>query len=602
MIRTRLSLYGTEQSVVRQVYITVIEDIKEMLGSKHDIFTTYDEEDLLNRQKDKIGQVRDKTTVAQESIMATLEEAPEDNLGVYRHTIKPTYRPIYVDNSINNKIIPIYQRTKATISFKYSSKSKSKINALVSKLHLMSVNEEYYKTHELEYSYTINDFIIRLMKNVNDLKNNYDIPALELEEYINNTFDKRVDIVNAINGDINKSTLVVREKQVGVIGYIADDTYDIQKDKEDDNYSVTFAYEWYYEKPVALELNYNILVYNQLLDSVFLNFSKENNLREELEHVNSDPYVVFNNLSMSNRQTLKTHYKDNEYIPIPPIDTVKLPPVTSFMKRVVSLLVIVDKDDKKKLFNLRTNKSFNLKDGVIDMLVGSEREYIGELSKSLYYFGLYEDGKPKKDNIILLDVDGNLRTTYDMDITKTYRVDFSMVTDVSYLSPENKNRILNSLKEQSYRNKFNTETELQNVQFKLDPDETKFTMDATKYKLNVSLDQLSKSEITMVLYKDDKPTDIKMSVNDDFIITSESDLEQDVLYELKFFNNKIKDLALDSYVGLFAPTKQGVNTMVNENGITDENLTDIITIVSEYKNDKPFLFQEGYTLVELIKE
>ena len=440
MIVTRMPLFGIEDTITRPIVISVTSDIKSLIGISRDVFTTYDIKDTITKEKNKLGKIQTTNALSDESIVATYSEDSVDGLELSMLLNNPDTYPIYEDKELGSQFVPVYHQRKMTINFKYSNKSKSKIFSIINRLRLYTSNDGMYKQHELEYHYVLPLHILKLLEHINQLKNKRRNVSnqKDLDTYIGETFDERVDFVNTLDGNVGKTDLAIREAQLEVQGYITGSLHNIkpEQDTETETWNVTFDYEFTYEKPVVLFLKYPILVYNNIIDKSFRTFIEENKHNKNAIRTKASKDIY----SLTGRDSLYAKRSNTELIVIPKEDSFELKSTPSFITRVFSILTMVDETDKKLLFNLAEIPNYKFKPNIVDFII-SEQNYITDMNSSIFYFELYRDGKIDAGNRILIDTLGNLTTEIDMDIMSTYRVIISLVNDLSLIKVPNQNRI-----------------------------------------------------------------------------------------------------------------------------------------------------------------
>ena len=438
MIYTRFELQALEESVTRPILIMVSYGIKKMLGVDRDIYTKFDINDNLKIRKNKLGNIKIDNTTRSEMIYLESTETSYEEHELALIPVRPDFKPIYMDKDLDSKFQPIHLPRRITLRIKYLCRSKSKMFSVVNRLKLYTANDGMYNQHDLMYHYSLPMYVTKLLAELNNLKNKRLDPALSLEEYVNSTFDNRVDIANSIDGDIYKSDMIIRESQIGIEGYITDNIHDLNPefDEESSEWSLEFEYTFVYEKPVSLLLKYPLVVYNTLIDKVFRNFTKEKRRSKYAYRTarSSDLYKV-----TEPDRTFKFR-DDNYYLTIPEVDREKLPYPPSYYARMFTVLVLVNEENPTELFNINDIPKIKFRDHVLEFMLGSECKYVSDKFTSLFYIDLYRN-KDRSNIRVILDEDGTLRTEYPMDMKGTYRVAFNVLTDLNMLNKSSYKRV-----------------------------------------------------------------------------------------------------------------------------------------------------------------
>lgn len=439
MVKTRVELYGVEETVVRPVMISVVDGIKNLLSFDKEIYTIFTTNDKIVRNRDKLGNLLGKNTILQEGISVEAVDMIEDGMEISPIANVADQVPIYIDDDIDSSFIPIYINRKVIINFKYFSKSKSNVQALLNRIRLMTANDSMHKLHQLEYYYTLPNITVQLLNNINDLKNKRELVKPSLQQYIADRFDTRAEFVLSPDNILNKASLAIREAQVGVQGYIADDIHGLTVEYDDSysGYYLNFNYEFYYEKPSSLQLMYPLLVYNSYINKMFRNFIK----KDEPNNVNAfRSYGTRGLATFNNPQSSLTILDNKYYLTVPSYDNYRLNKPTEFTVRLFSVLIKVSDENPYELFKLEDIPELKFKDNILHCLLTSEREFINSLHESIFHIELYKNNRVDPTNKVILDQDGTLRTLYPMDYRFTYHVVFNILTDLDYLSEDAKQR------------------------------------------------------------------------------------------------------------------------------------------------------------------
>lgn len=431
MYNVRIPLHGIEESVTKRVVIGVANDIKRILAIPDDTYLQLDPRDNIKRRLNQLGEMKGDNNTKMEwcYIEATEESEPDNDLIITPS--RPDMKPVYLDPDIDSKITPIYHTRKVNIEFKYYTLSKSDAFAKVNYIKSMTSNDSHTWLHDLEYFYNLGHFTFELMAEIYKLKNKRLSTALTYEEYLDKYFDERLDLALTDDGNLSKSNLIIKEAQLEVVGYIESDTYNIEAEYEEDKdqWVINLTYSFSYEKPICLIVTYPLLVFNSLIDN---KFRKIKRIHEKRPNVGRSGRIEPIHQVVTRDDRLKPRLRD-DYLMIPEIDKPILPLTTDLVTRMFCVLTCVDENDPTLLFNIKDIEKIRLKDNVLKYLLKYERDHVGDLLHSMFYFELFSNNERAYGYKILLDKDGILRTNKSMDLKKTYRVMFNVVNDLSTL-------------------------------------------------------------------------------------------------------------------------------------------------------------------------
>lgn len=448
MIDVKIPLHSMEESVVRPIVVSVIQDILKLLGLPTDIYLQLTEDDKIKKKVNQLGELKGDNNNKTQWVYATWEEESEPEFELSTIPANPDFKPIWEDEDIGGRAMPVYHPRKLNIKFKYYTLSKSGIQSIINTLRVMTSNDGHTNRHDLEYFYNTGNYFTNLLIVINDLKNKRenDQNQLDLEGYIGKTFDDRVDLTYTLDGDLNKAEVVIREAQLECNGYIEDDVYNIQPNKEEEynQWSVEFNYTLSYEKPISLNLRYPIMIYNTLLPERYRITVKRKDNRPTAYRTGrmSSIYKV-----VEKDTTLKP-LTNNDFISIPKSDVVRLPDGPSIVSRLFCVLCQIDINKPTELFNINDIPGIRFKEDIKKLLLESEYPYVGDLLKSVFYIELYENEDKRSKIKVIMDKEGNLTASEPLDIKKTYRVMFNIMNNLGYLDIAASGRLTKYIKNQ----------------------------------------------------------------------------------------------------------------------------------------------------------
>jgi hypothetical protein len=442
MIKARIGLHNIESSVDRPVLIRVVEDVRKFLGFSNSVYYNIDENDLVDKEKNKIGDIESYSSPRTEEIVITHTEDIEEDTELSLVTINPDYQDIYVDNDIGASFRPLHVVKKHIITFKYFNKSKSKVNNLINRLRVKPTSSDWTIIHNLEYSYILPGYLSNLLIEINTLKNTRLVTPVDLNQYINNTFDRRVDMVNPEDGDTKKVDIGIKEKQHNVLGHITSPLGNIKKeyDEEKGSWYVEFEYSFSYETPIQLLAKYPIMIYNNLIDKKYrevLSLTKPTTCSTAVYNKGTAGLMDISKAKISQYLTIP---KNSYYKNIPEDDNFVAPKPDPYTVRILSILTIVSDADKTDLFNINDIPNIKFKDTILDFMK-TEFQYMSRPYESIFFFELFRNGVKDYKNKIIADADLNLRTEFEMDMKSTYRVMINATVDLNILKPANLKRI-----------------------------------------------------------------------------------------------------------------------------------------------------------------
>ena len=446
MFKTNIDIYSTDSTVIRPSVITIVEDIKKLINLRSKIYTSYDDKDKIYKVKNKQGKLEGKIASEDEFIKVKYDDKiSHENHELALTVINPDSIPIYVDKDISSSAAIIYHKRELNIEFTYGCNSSSKMTALINRLRLMTSSDGMYSTHDLEYSFVLPTKFIKLLNNVNVLKNKRYTSPIDFETYVISTFDKRLVLNNDHGGDLAKCDLSIKEAQLDTVGYITDDLSSIASEPVDNGKeTITLNYKVVFESPVSIQTIYPLLVFNSRIDKEFRTFIEEKGFLDK----GLRGYGVRGLYDITQRATNNlTFAKSKYYLTIPANDGLVLPQPEPYTVRLFSSLIMVDENEPRFLFNLNSIPGMAFKEAILNFLLTSEASFINDIYKSIFYFELYIYGIRSRIKL-LIDALGNLYTDVDLSLLKTYRLCISIVSDTDLLVKAAKDRLKTYIQEE----------------------------------------------------------------------------------------------------------------------------------------------------------
>lgn len=438
MYKAKIELQGIEETITNPVVLSVMKGVNELIGIVPNVKLFLNED--ADVDVDKINnQIKDYSGPRSEYVVVKATEDSSDGTELSMLPAKPDTHPIYYDKEINAKFIPAMHQRTMRLNVRYYNNSKSKITSIINRLKLMTSSDGMYKLHDLEYYYTLPGYILLLLSNIVELKNNNSgVEPIDDLKYIATHFDNRIDWGETHDGREDKSTYVIREAQNEVMGYITTELHNLkpQKDAKNTKHFIELEYELSYSKPIALFLYHPIMIYNQIINKQFRqNFNKEKGFSSR-------------GLRMRSEQGLNDLIHDSIFIPkegygyikYPEIDNITLPKPIPNVVRYLCTMIILQKDKLTELMYLEDIPNIKFKENVIKLFY-LEKDYLGKKYKSILYLDLYNYNKKMYKVEIKLKqvtIDGGIKHLLyvddPLDIKGEYRVMYSVMSDLNFLN------------------------------------------------------------------------------------------------------------------------------------------------------------------------
>jgi hypothetical protein len=276
--------------------------------------------------------------------------------------------------------------------------------------------------HDFNYSYPLPFEFLALIQDIWRLRENVEGYGDSFNTYFKSHSTDRLTIHQKRDGF--KRILAVNEKQARIQG-LFDFIAIPDKMSRDDNtgtWEVSFNYKFNYQRPDAIFCKYPISVHNQLIPAKYTD-----HINTELDYQYQTRYYDqdYEALSEFEQDTYIDQSRNSyKFFRIPEYDDFVFRENPSGTSTVFMALVEVEKD-KKTLLNLNELGSIVI-DPVILNYIKNNREKVVKHMQSFYLFSLWEDHYLKPQGYLELTEDLTLKSLYELDLRKQYRVRFSV--------------------------------------------------------------------------------------------------------------------------------------------------------------------------------
>lgn len=452
-MKARVKLFGTENTIIRPVLIMMIKDVISNLGGDRDAYVFIDDNSNLlkghNKTKMSFKSSRDAAlkkfngALKEFARLTDYEDVLDDNAGNDLNFLRPDAIPIFIDKEIKFSVVPIKQRRKVTLGIEYSTQDKTD---LIAKCNMMSLNTVYPGItyyHDLEYSYVLPKTIVYMLSNIITCKNKA-LKELNRElinpfDYIASIADDRLTYTSPDNGDPKDAMFSIVERQASVVGNFTGSVSDIKPEvNEDGGYSINVSYTFTYDEVIGFEINYPIVVYNTMINKLFI--TKNKTVVKSRVNLHDPMQGALIN-SVNQTDIVGSPYFKLDYLTIPFYDDMMPRNYPDCYNRVITSLICLDHKDRKHIRNISKMETISFKPEILKLMLNEEREHVTRYKGSFVYLGLYVNDMLDISIPLKLDESGNVYSEVDLDLTKTYRLGIFLLNNYNYLSEEDLRRL-----------------------------------------------------------------------------------------------------------------------------------------------------------------
>lgn len=457
-MKTRMTVPEIDITILNPIMVSVLKDIARFIGVSEETYFVVNEDADIRKTRGVKGSLGEKgpnplmgandnlncamiTTAFKRSFV----EGYNSNMSI----VTPSSRPIFQDEEIGFIAKPIYYKEKIDMGIELVHNSKTFLTSILNGIKSLASMPGLTMNHNPEYSYTLPHNLKVLLYNIFQCKKHIE-KDLTFLDYFNSIASSNVTYrTSSTEKSGDDLTLAVKERQLECYGFIFEDILDteIEVAEEHAGYKISFQYQFEIMMPTLVYLEYPILVYNQMLHPDLLKSigTYERPLHTNTLYGDEGFYKLF--MPGSGPYT----YRIDPYHKVPKEDDFLPEKLPERYNRIFSILLIVDPEDPYLIMDLE-DPDIPFKAPLMKFIKESEREYVGLLDRSLVHFHLYENSQLSK-KVLYLNEKNQLYVKEPLDRKKIYRLTGYVLTDFSYLSSKDKNRIQDFIN-QDYRENF----------------------------------------------------------------------------------------------------------------------------------------------------
>lgn len=345
---------------------------------------------------------------------------------------------IFRDSKLGVAIKPVYASTEVTIHFRYRARDKNQANRWRNEIRTRCSMQRGVKVHNATYHYQIPLKLLELLYEIWRLREAQAGYGEDFNKYFAERLTTNASIVSNLNG--KEQHWAVGETQGRIQGYfdfegIPDKA---EKEGEHDTYTTTFAYKFHYDKPLECNMQYPIVIHQQLLGTDYRPKEREYKLRDVHKSYTSSA-LAFSKFE-TDRQLEEV--RGNDGVDLPVFDEFVPSFIVPATVRVMTALCCITEEDKKSLFNIKElGEDFALDRDVLDFILQSEYPYMGIPYHSIICLSRYEDKFLRPPHSVTIDANGDVSANADLNMRTVHRVRLSLVADLVLLTQAARDRL-----------------------------------------------------------------------------------------------------------------------------------------------------------------
>lgn len=422
----------TVESVMRPVVLDITRALFKNTSITDDIRILFPG-DLQRAQQ--VGAAIDKTGddvvkfpfTSQMSIEVTEDYVPERLLD--NATFRPENLFLFQDDALQAYIRPVYGFTHTTLNFKYRAKDKTEaIRWRDGIRNHTTMNREQF-LHDIKYHFLLPLEMMVILKEIHRMRENVAPYGEPFDQYFSE--HRSPALVFLTNQSGSQGRWGVQQAQARVQGWFDWEGVPEAGGKEDDadTWTISFAYHFHYDKPIACTFDYPLVVHNQFMDAKYRPGPEEMpppsletmQLNYSWAAAKLYPFEAQNSLWPLNIRQGYSIPAEDEFIPS------QIIPGT---QRVFTALIQIDPANRRFLLNLKDLGADVEINPAMTCCLNSEWQYMTKPWWSVFNLSLYVGYDMLDWKLLTVDQNLNVFTTFDLDLRKVYHLRFSIYKDL----------------------------------------------------------------------------------------------------------------------------------------------------------------------------
>ena len=356
-----------------------------------------------------------------------VEEYVEDNT-LTTAVMRPEHTAVFADSPLGIYITPVYQRVQVVVSVTLTATDRTTADTWISTMRRRSTQGVGEMLHLVDYHYPLPFPYLVILTAIHNLREAQGGYNQTIGAWLQQCLTTRATSIYDQAG--GNATLVVREQQVGVLGW-----YDwtvpskSEKDSDSGSYSSSFTYTFSYDRVESSVMEYPLMVHNQLLDARFYAATKPYEIEDQPIRGGLST-MILRNWTYEARASYAWRCRPG--IPIPQFDD-WLPDDNPQLLNLMRIMIARDPTNPHDILNLTELGVYSLHDETLDYM----RQYpvgLVRAGESMFVVQLWDGRQLVNANQLIVGNNLSISTMYPLDVRRQYHLTLSILRDVRRLS------------------------------------------------------------------------------------------------------------------------------------------------------------------------
>ncbi len=425
---------GLYETVLRPIAHKVADDVKRWTGMPKDVpIRIYNESGFDHNPGSAIDDEKGKRLQfgAGSKVTITVTERYKEDAVIGSPVRTPDEPFIFLDKALNIMMKPVRSYNTVIMAFEYRAKTKHEAEAWRNDIKVRLAEDRQALLHEVIFHYEVPMLTQEMLAHFHELRERQAGYGEDLATWFNKCFTPRSTVLTNSNAAV--SHRVVNEHSIGLQGWFDfSELEEAYKRTDNPTWTITFNYQFNYQKPVEVNFVYPPLIHNQRINAGLLN--KKPRYRLEDRPRNEDwPRSRANYESVADMHRKPTDPLSGRRIPLwDEWVPVHVPPGTL---TIASWMIQVLPEDPTLVLDLKNMGRTKFSDIYLNYFKCCYK-HLTTRGGAVIHFGAFRGTEPLVDEALYIDENLVMRTRVPMDLRRDYHVRMSMLMDKAAFLPQ----------------------------------------------------------------------------------------------------------------------------------------------------------------------
>lgn len=381
--------------------------------------------EVSNQETGKMGTSKQPLLSGTRRVHVIADDTTRSASLLNRHVMSNEIPTIFNDPELGISVRPVYVESDITLDFTYVCSTRQEAIKWKDDFAIAQSQHRSSIQHEISYNIPMQDDIVARLAHFHELREKIAGYGESFEEYFQRIQCREISCTGTRDGDPNKLSFAVPEKQAQITGYFSfDDLPKEQKMADSTVWEIKFTYHLCYRRATHFYMVYPLLIHQQWINRAYYSSTP----RFSVEELPKRGDLVVEALD----------WMDGSVDNLPPItDGLRVPYFDEWIPSrggiinrsvpIISWLIQLDPKDPQDILNLTQlpDMRFTLEMDTYLKMVHSKLHRQGMAG---VFFTLYIDDVAMDSSILTIDKDLNVRAVRPLDMRHQYHLRLNIPT------------------------------------------------------------------------------------------------------------------------------------------------------------------------------